>query len=164
MPASVLQKVDAATWGLSQVMAGRRGDKLLSFLALDQTLSQADRTALAADRIDLFSFMHLASAEGRPLIDGILAQQYSGHGCPSNCQYVNCAAVPGSLSDDTPAFYATDLPYAVQSAHDNPAQLFLPPGPGCPGAVPPFASNHRGAPPMKAGIYWSGDEIGRAHV
>ena len=157
VPASVLQKVDAATWGLSQVMAGRRGDKLLSFLALDQTLSQADRTALAADRIDLFSFMHLASAEGRPLIDGILAQQYSGHGCPSNCQYVNCAAVPGSLSDDTPAFYATDLPYAVQSAHDNPAQLFLPPGPGCPGAVPPFASNHRGALPMKAGIYWSGD-------
>ncbi len=156
VPASVLQKVDAATWRLSEVVAGRRGDRLLSFLALDGTLSQEDRTALVADRIDLFSFMHLASAEGRPLVDGILAQQYSGHGCPSNCQYVNCAAVPGSLSDDTPAFYASTLPYAVQSAHDNPPQLFLPPGPSCPDAVPPFTSNHRGRLPMRAGVYWSG--------
>ena len=155
VPASVLQKVKASAWKLSEVMAGRPGDKLLSFLSLDQTLSQADRTALTGDRIDLFSFMHLASAEGRPLIDGLLAQQYSGHGCPSNCQYLNCAALPGSLSDDTPAFYATDLPYAVQSAHDNPGQLFLPPGPGCSSAVPPFTTSYRGALPMRAGVYWS---------
>ena len=157
VPASVLQKVKASTWKLSEVMAGKPGDKLLSFLTLDQTLSQADRTALAGDRIDLFSFMHRASAEGRPLIDGLLAQQYSGHGCPSNCQYLNCSALPGSLSDDTPAFYATDLPYAVQSAHDNPAQLFLPPGPTCSSAVPPFTTNYRGTLPMRAGVYWSAE-------
>ena len=157
VPASVLQKTTASSWKLSEVMAGRADDKLLSFLELDQTLSQTDRTALAGDRIDLLSFLHLASAEGRPLIDGILAQQYSGHGCPSNCQYLNCEALPGSLSGDTPAFYATDMPYAVQSAHDNPPQLFLPPGPDCSSAVPPFTSDHRGSLPMRAGIYWSGD-------
>ena len=143
-PASILQKSPASTafpdgWNLSEVVTGGSSDNYVSFLKLDQTLSTDDQTALGQNKIDLLSFLHLATAEGVPLIDGILAQQYSSQGCTTdpdtgcliNCTHLNCQALPGRLSDDTPPFYDTTLPYAIQSAVSCPAQLYLDPPTDC---------------------------------
>ena len=83
------------------------------------------------------------------LIDGFLGQQYAIN---------NPGAVPGSVTTDTVAFFpAQDLPYAVQSAHDNPAQLTTLPQPRNPS--PPWPSHHQGNLPFAAGVYWHQDVI-----
>ena len=95
----LLQKVDAATWGLSEVMAGRRGDD--SSPSSPSTRRSRRRTARRYVRPDRPLLLHAPGLGRGPTSDRRhLAQQCSA-GCPSNCQYVNCATVPG-LSDDTP--------------------------------------------------------------
>ncbi len=165
VPASVIQKTAATTWNLKSVFDGNSSDNFLKFLNLKGTLSSANQLKLDSDSIDLLSALHLVSAESHPLIDGILAQQYSASGCvtpdecPTNCASINCTAIPGSLSSDTPAFFDTTLPYAIMSAHDCPSQLFLaPPSGGCPGvadAAAPWKSYYRGSLPFHAGVYWN---------
>ena len=165
VPASTIQKQTAAGWDLKSVISGSPSDNFVQFLGLRNTLAATTQAQLDANAIDLLSMLHLVSAEGHVLIDGILAQQYSASGCdnsgdcPLQCVSVNCGALPGSLSSDTPAFFDTTLPYAVLSAHDCPSQLFLaPPAVGCPGqpdASAPWNSMYRGVLPFQSGVYWN---------
>ena len=175
VPASIIQKTTALAWDLKTVVEGSTGggspaDNYVKFLNLGATLSAANKTALAAnDSIDLLSLLHLCTAEGHPLIDGILAQQYSVtpcldcSACPTDCESINCDALPGRFSSDTPVFHDTTLPYAILSAHDNPHQLFLaPPAGGCdgiPSAGSPWKSFYRGSMPFQAGVYWNQETI-----
>jgi hypothetical protein len=153
VPGSAIQKATSAEWRLSDVVAGTSRDKYVSYLELEQTLSVGDRSALAANRIDLLSMMYLATAESRPLIDGFLAEQYSTS-IVNGQRVLNCEALPGSFSQDTPQPYAAGIPFAIMSSMDAPAQLLLPPGPDCPSDLPPFDSSYRGSLPMRSGIYW----------
>lgn len=155
VPASVLVKETAANWNLKAALNGDGTDNYLSFLGLGSALGASDQAALDANEIDLFSLLHLVSAEGHPLIDGILSQQYSIHDAANPPGMVNCGAVPGSFSTDTPAFYDAGLPYALMSAHDNPAQLFIDVNPNCASAAPPWDSHYHGSMPFLCGVYWS---------
>lgn len=165
VPASVIQKQTATGWDLKAVLSGSASDNFVKFLGLRDTLSSSMQAQIDANAIDLLSMLHLVSAEGHVLIDGILAQQYSASGCdnsgdcPVNCTSINCGALPGQLSSDTPTFFDATLPYAILSAHDCPSQLFLaPPIDGCPGqsnAAAPWSSIYRGAMPFQAGVYWN---------
>ncbi len=165
VPASIIQKTHASVWDLKSVVGGSVGDNYVKFLNIGSTLSAANQSALAGNQsIDLLSLLHLCTAEGHALIDGILAQQYSAshcsnpEGCPVDCQSINCTALPGQFSSDTPALFDKTLPYAIMSAHDCPSQLFLaPPTAGCPGitdAAAPWESFYRGSMPFQAGVYW----------
>ena len=158
--AFIIEQTDQ--WNLKTVMEGSPSNNWLSYLSLKSTLSAADQTALDADQIDLFSFLHLASAEGHPLIDGIMPMMYSI--CPNN--EVCCGpdmpnyaltAPPGSLNVSSPPFYDTTLPYAILSAHGNPAQLFIGANPDCPSLVAPWESHYHGSMPFLSGIYWHGN-------
>lgn len=161
VPASAIQKPLASVWDLRTAVEGSSADNYVKFLNLGSTLSAANQSALAGNQsIDLLSLLHLCTAEGHPLIDGVLAQQYSASqcsnpgGCPNICQSINCDALPGRFSIDTPAFYDTAMPYAILSAHDCPNQLFLaPPAGGCAGS--PWKSLYRGSMPFQAGVYWN---------
>ena len=165
VPASALQKTTASTWDLKSTLEGNTSDNFVKFLNLKSTLSLANQASLDSNSMDLLSALHLLSAEGHSLIDGILAQQYSASGCntssdcPTNCVSVNCEALPGIFSNDTPHFFDTTLPYAIMSVHDCPSQLFLSqPVGGCPGisnASAPWKSYYRGNMPFQAGIYWN---------
>jgi hypothetical protein len=156
VPASALVKETAANWDFNSVLLGNSSNKYLTYLNLQNTLNATDAAALATNQIDLFSLLHLASAEGHPLIDGILAQQYSIHDAGTPPGMVNCGAPPGSFSTDTPAFYDTSLPYSMLSAHDNPAQLFIDTNPNCQNFAQPWESYHHESMPFLAGVYWSG--------
>ncbi|HIG64748.1 MAG TPA: hypothetical protein EYQ43_04125 [Methyloprofundus sp.] len=153
VPASALIKVDASKWDLKTVMKGNSNDKYLTYLYHEFRLNDQNQASLIANQIDLFSFLHLAKADGHPLIDGVLLQQYSIHGT----DFVNCDAPPGALSADTPAFYDQSLPYALMSAHDNPAQLFIGTNPDCDTLTKPWKSYYNGSMPFLAGVYWPGD-------
>jgi hypothetical protein len=155
VPASALIKEKAADWNLKAALTGDGTDNYLSFLDLGGSLGTTDQTALDANEIDLFSLLHLASAEGHPLIDGILSQQYSIHDAAHPPGQVNCGAIPGSFSADTPAFYDDSLPYALMAAHDNPAQLFIDVNPNCASATPPWSSHYHETMPFLCGVYWS---------
>ena len=178
-PASILQKSPVSTdypkgWNLLEVVRGAATDNYVKFLDLDGNamLSSENQTALAQNKIDLLSFLHLATAESVPLIDGILAQQYSSQGCTTDpitgclidCTHLNCEALPGQLSKDTPDFFDTTMPYAIQSAASCPAQLFLDPLPACSLKTRPWATNYRGTLPMRAGVYWAGIEVDPSFV
>jgi hypothetical protein len=163
VPANALIIEETANWNLKTVVEGSSSNKWLSYLPLKNTLSSADQTALDANQIDLFSFLHLASAEGHPLVDGILPMMYSRCGpqhtevcCGPNMPNYELTAPPGSLNIPSPPFYDTTLPYAILSAHDNPAQLSIVQNPDCPSLVPPWDSHHHGAMPFLAGVYWDG--------
>ena len=94
------------------------------------------------------------------LIDGFLGQQYAWN---------NPGAVPGSVTDDTVAFFpGQDLPYAIQSAHDQPEPQGAPPNNPYPNLTkfpqprnpsPPWPSNHQGTLPFSAGVYWHQDVV-----
>lgn len=156
VPASALTKETAANWDLNSVLQGNSTDKYLANLNLQSTLSTSHNTALEANEIDLFSLLHLLSADGHPLIDGILVQQYAIHNAGTPPGQVNCAAPPGSLSQDTAVFYDSSLPYSIQSAHDNPTQLFINTNSNCSAFTKPWNSYHHGTMPFLAGVYWSG--------
>ena len=86
----------------------------------------------------------LSTLYANDLIDGFLGQQYSVN---------NPAAVPGSVSEDTLAFYPGHaVPFAIQSAHDLPTQLQ---GPHDLIGSPPWPSRHAGDLPFGAGVYWA---------
>ncbi len=166
VPAKIIQLTSASAWDLQSTVDGSATDNYVKFLNLGGTLSAANRNALTGNHsIDLLSLLHLCTAEGHPLIDGILAQQYSASGCsvpsdcPVQCQSINCDALPGQFSSDIPEFYDTMLPYAILSAHDCPNQLFLkPPAGGCTGIADParpWKSFYRGSLPFSAGVYWN---------
>jgi hypothetical protein len=84
-----------------------------------------------------WNFLSLLHAND--LIDGFLGQQYAEN---------NQDALPGSVSADTMHFYE-DIPYAILSAHDNPAQLTDTTIGG-----PPWKSHYDGDMPFQAGVYW----------
>lgn len=161
IPANAFIIEETANWNLKTVVEGSSSNNWLSYLPLKSTLSSADQAALDANQIDLFSFLHLASAEGHPLVDGILPMMYSRcrpqHTlvcCGPNMPNYELTAPPGSLNIPSPPFYDTSLPYAILSAHDNPPQLFIQENPHCPSLLPPWKSYHRGAMPFLAGVYW----------
>ena len=181
--ANALQLPTATQWDLNTVLTGTSSDKFVSILNLQSTLSATNLASLENNEIDLFSLMHLVTAEGHPLIDGVMLEQFKARcqstatGCPPVdvnpfcCRgwaavSVNCAELPGSWPIGVDQFFDTSLPYAMLSAHDNPAQLFLcPPAGGCPGIPDPSApwesyyrvdSSAPGAMPFQAGVYWSG--------
>jgi len=89
-----------------------------------------------------WNFMSLLHAND--LIDGFLGQQYAEN---------NQDALPGSVSSDTLHFYE-DIPYAILSAHDNPAQLTDTTIGG-----PPWQSHYDGDMPFQAGVYWHTDVV-----
>jgi hypothetical protein len=89
-----------------------------------------------------WNFMSLLYKNG--LIDGFLGQQYAVN---------NPDALPGSVSSDTLHFYE-DIPYAILSAHDNPAQLTDTTIGG-----PPWQSHYDGDMPFQAGVYWGQEFI-----
>ncbi len=172
--ASIFLKTPAACCDLRSVLDGSPQDKFVSVLNLKGTLSAANQTELDLDHIDLVSALHLLSAEGHPLIDGILPEQYAISDCviaPDfcyTCQEVNCAAIPGSFSSDTVTFFDRTLPYAIMSSHDCPNQLFVePPAGGCPGfadSSAPWKTYYRGTMPFQAGVYWAQTTIDPATV
>ncbi len=162
VPANALVIEETSSWNLKTVVEGSSSNNWLSYLPLKSTLSGADQIALDANQIDLLSFPPLASAEGHPLVDGILPMMYSR--CGQQQTLVCCGpptqsllkAPPGSLNTPSPHFYDTSLPYAVLSAHDNPPQLFVQSNSDCPSLVAPWKSYHHVAMPFLAGVYWSG--------
>ena len=92
------------------------------------------------------------------LIDGFLGQQYAWN---------NSAAQPGSVTADTVAFYpGQNLPYAIQSAHDQPGpppdypwpNLTKFPQPNL-NTQPPWPSHYQGELPFAAGVYWHQEVI-----
>ena len=104
----------------------------------------------AANPYGEWNFLSMLFHNG--LIDGFLGQQYAWN---------NPAAVPGSVTADTVAFFpGQDLPYAIQSAHDQPGP---PPDYPWPNLTkfpqdrnppPPWPSHHQGDLPFAAGVYW----------
>ena len=153
VPANALLIETAANWNLESVLLGNSNDNYVKYLNLQSTLSTAQNAALTAKQIDLFSLLHIATAQTHPLIDGILAQQYSIHDASTPPGQVNCDAPPGSM---LATFYDTNLPYSILSAHDNPAQLFIDTNPNCSTLAKPWSSYHHETMPFLAGIYWSG--------
>ena len=151
---SIFVKRTAADWDLKSILQGDANDKYLTHLKLEDTLSSVDKASLLANQIDLFSLLRLASAKSQnnifhPIINGILAEQYSTHGT-----MINCGAPPGSFSNDTPDFYDSNLPYAIMSAYGNPAQLFSDTNPACSTLTKPWNSYYKGSMPFLSGVYW----------
>lgn len=158
VPASAVQKMTAAEWSIKDVVQGTANDNYLKILNLTSTLTSQQQTDVAANKVDLLSFLHIVKYNSSPLINGILAQQYS---CQPNssgtpCKQVNPGALPGSFSGDTPIFYDTTLSFALMSAHDDPPQLFI--TSTNPALNPPWKSyymNKNQDLPFQAGVYWS---------
>lgn len=140
VPASAVVKGPpalGAPWNLGTVLTD--STNYLGKLQLVQTMPQASQSQISS--MDLLSALHLITAEGLPLIDGILIQQYN----PTQ---------PGTPSADTPPFTDTGLPYAVMSALYNPSQL----DPNNPPSNP-WPSYYFGDMPFTAGIYWAGNSV-----
>ena len=151
---SIFVKRTAAVWDLKSILQGDATDKYLTHLKLEDTLSSVDKASLLANQIDLFSLLRLASAKSQnnsfhPIINGILAEQYS-----TDSTMINCDAAPGSFSNDTPDFYDSNLPYAIMSAYGNPAQLFSDTNPACSTLTKPWNSYYKGSMPFLSGVYW----------
>ncbi len=154
VPASRVMKRTPADWDLNQALT------LVSRLGLLETLSPSDQTAVKANEVDLFSFLRLASVDGSPLVDGVLAQQYSYHkqtfknGQPPIWE-VNPDFPPGSLGA-YPPFYDKNLPYAVCSSANSSdgsphGQIFIQ---GTTAFPRPWTSHWSGNMPFKAGLYF----------
>lgn len=148
-----IQGGGGASWGLNAVVNGNGNDNYLKILQLNPSNT--------ADNIDLMSFMHSVTVNGKPLIDGFLGQQYTCvNSDPSTCSSVSSVAPPGQFGDDTIVPVDPNLPYALMSAHDNPNQLFSPPPypknkyTNKP-ETPPWSSAYNGCMPFQAGVYWS---------
>lgn len=140
VPASAVVKGPpalGAPWNLGTVLTD--STNYLGKLQLVQTMPQASQSQISS--MDLLSALHLITAEGQPLIDGILIQQYG-------------ATPPGTPSADTPPFTDTGLPYAVMSSLYDPPQLGIPKPP-----TNPWPSYYFGDMPFTAGIYWSGNSV-----
>lgn len=154
VPASAVQKMTASEWSIKDVVQGTASDPYLKILNLTSTLSTQQQNDVANNKVDLLSFLHIVKYNNRPLIDGILAQQYSCQPANGNpCGKVNAGALPGSFSSDTPIFYDATLPFALMSAHDDPPQLQIP----SPTPSPPWKSYYSSstqALPFQAGVYW----------
>ena len=141
IPASAIVKGPpalGAPWNLTIVLSDQVN--YLGKLELAQTMPATNQTQLSS--MDLLSALHLAKAEGLPLIDGVLIQQYG-------------AKPPGTPSADTPPFADTSLPYAVMSSlYGDPSQ-FSPSNP----PQNPWNSYYFGDMPFTAGIYWAGEIV-----
>ena len=140
VPASAIVKGEPALggpWNLGTVLSSAN---YLAKLSLAQTMPEDMIAQLPT--MDLLSALHLATAGGLPLIDGVLIQQYG-------------ASPPGSPSADTPAFTDTTLPYAVLSSlYGDPSQF----DPNNPPATP-WNSYYFGDMPFTAGVYWAGNTV-----
>ena len=135
-------------------MQGTAADPYLKILNLTSSLTTQQKIDVANNKVDLLSFLHIAQYNNRPLIDGILAQQYSCQPANGNpCGKVNAGALPGSFSSDTPTFYDTTLPFALMSAHDDPPQLQIPSATPAPPWKSYYLSNNQ-ALPFQSGVYW----------
>ena len=80
-----------------------------------------------------WNFLSLLHANG--LIDGFFGQNY------------NTSQV-GIVTADTLPFHDPSLPYAIQSAHDNPTQV---------ATGGPWSTAYNGDVPFHATVYWAGD-------
>ncbi|NCX97490.1 MAG: hypothetical protein EBX35_02620 [Planctomycetia bacterium] len=80
-----------------------------------------------------WNFLSLLYANG--LIDGFFGQNYN-------------ASQVGIVTADTLPFHDASLPYAIQSAHDNPSQV---------ATGGPWSTVYDGDVPFHATVYWSGD-------
>ncbi len=80
-----------------------------------------------------WNFLSLLYANG--LIDGFFGQNYN-------------ATQVGIVTSDTLPFHDTSLPYAIQSAHDDPSQV---------ATGGPWHTVYNGAIPFHATVYWAGD-------
>ena len=168
-------QVPISSWGLNAIVNGgtipqqnlnNKPDQYLKILNL--------KPSNTTDNIDLMSFLHSVTVNGKPLIDGFLGQQYSCAPFTTDvnnqyyCNDKNPSALPGEFSQgDTPVPIDKTLPYALLSAHDNPNQITLSWSnyPTQKGIIPtPFAitaptktwqSAYNGCLPFQAGVYWS---------
>ena len=122
------------------ILEGGPGTPYLASLGL-KPLPQTN-TVTQTNTHGEWNFLSTLYANG--LIDGFLGQQYSVD---------NPAAVPGSVSGDTLAFYPGHVvPFAILSAHDGPTQLQ---GQHDLIGNPPWPSRHAGDLPFGAGVYWT---------
>lgn len=80
-----------------------------------------------------WNFLSLLYANG--LIDGFFGQNYN-------------ATQVGIVTADTLPFHDASLPYAIQSAHDNPSQV---------ASGGPWSTVYNGGVPFHATVYWAGD-------
>jgi hypothetical protein len=140
---SIFKTLGDATQGYLDTAAILQGSGGIPYLA-SLGLAPLPRTNVVTATNPHGEWNFLSTLYANGLIDGFLGQQYA---------IDNSAAAPGSVSADTLAFYpGQDLPYAILSAHDNPAQLTTP-QPQLP--PPPWPSHHAGGLPFAAGVYWS---------
>ena len=129
------------------ILKGAGDTPYLASLGLDPLPQTNNSKPSPANPHGEWNFLSMLYHNG--LIDGFLGQQYAIN---------NPGAVPGSVTTDTVAFFpGQDLPYAVQSAHDNPGQLTTLPQQRNPS--PPWPSHHQGELPFAAGVYWHQDLI-----
>jgi hypothetical protein len=141
VPSSSIQKgplpdVLGGPWNMADVLTNP------SYLGNLKLLTQTEVDALPAN-VDLLSALHLITANGAPLVNGVLVQQYG-------------APTPGYPSSDTPGFADPTLPYAVlTSLYGSPQQYGNPPI----APVTPYDGFYFGDIPYQSGFYWAGETL-----
>ena len=141
VPSSSIQKgplpsVLGGPWNMVDVLTNP------DYLGKLSLVTQEQVEALPAD-VDLLSTLHLVQANGAPLINGVILQQYG-------------ATPPGYPSSDTPPFADTQLPYSVlTSLYGSPQQFGTTPTP----PVPPYEAFYFGDMPYPTGFYWAGTPL-----